>query len=499
MELMDIAGSNEAEALQALSKQGTFLTKLSTEVDSLIINLDQPGCPSLLKKMDQHAPQGEALVEMEKLRSLCVTGGLKKWQQLEQPLARLFQLLRPAGLEELTLVGVDSMKVVKALLSQPALRGTLVRLKLGLHGFHFLAQEDLLALGAPLDQLRAFRLFGVDANGAPCRDSFCRMFLCGGALLDYLWEVQKPEEVEALHIANAGIMGDDHQIVSLLRCLASFTGLRSLRLPLPSLPLSLRELLSLRLALPRLFCFTAEHERIEGAETWPDGEEWPSLTRIWPSIETITPMSLFSREFANLLSSPDQAAVEWRRLSESEQRYWVEAVPKVQAMYRQCENRGSAAAASVEPAVDTAAEREGGRDLWRAVPSVRSPRAPCGEGTANRTDEEAFDAQRASTHSVEDWRTEERAALRGYLAVKASDVCKDKARLRKEPKTTRANEGCELRTSGAECVIRAVRDFSGSFEAPTQDLGDCPGGTQRDTANEELGDELGNDSPPTEL
>merc|ERR1719238_2254026 len=108
--------------------------------------------------MDQHAPQGEALVEMEKLQSLCVTGGLKKWQQLEQPLTRLFQLLRPAGLEELTLVGVDSMKVVKALLSQPALRGTLVRLKLGLHGFHFLAQEDLLALGAPLDQLRAFRL-----------------------------------------------------------------------------------------------------------------------------------------------------------------------------------------------------------------------------------------------------------------------------------------------------------------------------------------------------
>merc|ERR1712048_1320740 len=117
--------------------------KLSTEVDSLVINLDRHGCQGILEQMDQRAPAGEALVEAKRLRSLLIVGALKRWQLLEQPLTRLFQVLRPAALEELALVGVDSLNLVKALLSHALVRQTLARLRLGLHGFHFLAQDDL--------------------------------------------------------------------------------------------------------------------------------------------------------------------------------------------------------------------------------------------------------------------------------------------------------------------------------------------------------------------
>eukprot|EP00747_Dinoflagellata_sp_TGD_P042997 gnl/TRDRNA2_/TRDRNA2_142430_c0_seq2.p1 gnl/TRDRNA2_/TRDRNA2_142430_c0~~gnl/TRDRNA2_/TRDRNA2_142430_c0_seq2.p1 ORF type:complete len:496 (-),score=107.06 gnl/TRDRNA2_/TRDRNA2_142430_c0_seq2:146-1633(-) len=495
MELTDLAGTDGVEALE--TKHGAFLTKLSTEVESLIINLDQQGCQALLEQMDQHTPQGEVLVEMKKLRSLRITGALKRWQQLEQPLARLLHLLRPASLEDLALIGVDSMKIVRALLSHPSLHGTLVRLKLGLHGFHFLAQEDLLAMGAPLERLRAFQLFGVDANGTACRDGFCRMFLCASAFLDYLGQIQVPEEVEILHIANASILGEDQQIASLLRCLACFGQLMRLKLPLPSLPLSLRELLSLRLALPRLHCFVAELERIEGADVWPESEDWPPLTQLWPASDMITPLSMFSREFADLLRTPGQAAAEWERLSEREQRYWVDTVPRIRQMYRHCEHVGRGVGSLQEPASDTAVVALTDEGIpWRAVPEVRELQT--GERTACSAEGDAFDAHRASTYGVEDWRAEERSALRGVLEVKASDVCKEKARLRKEPKVSKPSEGVELSAASGDELhqgVRATRD-SGPSEA-VRDL--CEGGMQRGCPREEIACELGADTAAAEL
>mmetsp|Transcript_127937 Transcript_127937/g.221787 ORF Transcript_127937/g.221787 Transcript_127937/m.221787 type:complete len:501 (+) Transcript_127937:92-1594(+) len=495
MELMDLAGSDGLEALRA--KDGSLLTKLSTEVDSLIINLEQQGCHALLEHMDQHTPQGESFVEVKALRTLRISGGLKRWQQLEQPLVRLFQLLRPVVLEELTLIGVDQMKVIRALLSHTSLHGTLVRLKLGLHGFHFLAQEDLLAMGAPLEKLRDFRMFGVDSNGCPCRDSFCRMFICASGFLDYLGQIRNPEEVEALHIANAGILGDDQQIASLLRCLACFGQLRCLKLPLPSLPLSLREVLSLRLALPRLLFFLVELERIEGCDVWPESDGWPSMSLLWPACEMITPLSVFSSEFADLFSNAGQAAAEWSRLSEEEQRYWVEAVPSIRKVYRRCEHSGAGggAGSGQEQANDTApALCESGTTPWRAAPEVRELQT--GERTAVSMEGEAFDAHHASTHGVEDWRAEERSALRGVLGMKASDVCKEKARLRKELKATRPSEAVELSVRGGACGVRAVQDLDGPSEVARELF---EGGTQQCCARDDAGCELGGGTAAAEL
>lgn len=493
-ELMDLAGSDGLEALRA--KHGSFFTKLSDEVDSLIINLDQQGCHALLEHMDQHTPQGEAFVEVKALRTLRIVGGLKRWQQLEQPLVRLFQLLRPVVLEELTLVGVDQMKVIRALLSHTPLHSTLVRLKLGLHGFHFLAQEDLLAMGAPLEKLRDLRLFGVDSNGCPCRDSFCRMFICASGFLDYLGQIRNPEEFEVLHIANAGILGDDHQIASLLRSLACFGQLRCLKLPLPSLPLSLREMLSLRLALPRLIFFAAELERIEGGDTWPEGDGRPPMSQLWPSCEMITPLSVFSSEFAELLSTAGQAAAEWARLPEQEQHYWVEAVPSIRKVYRHYEHGGSSGVAGScqEQADDTAtALSEHGATSWRASPEVRELQT--GERTAVSMEEEAFDAHHASTHCVEDWRAEERSALRGVLGMKASDVCKEKARLRRELKASRPSEAVELSVHGS-CGVRAAQDLDGPSEVALELF---EGGMQQCCARDDASCELGGDTAAEEL
>jgi len=495
-----LVGHFHREELRA--KSGKFVTKLSTEVDSLLISLDQHGCHALLEHMDQHTPQGEAFVEAKALRTLRVSGGLKRWQQLERPLARLLRLLRPVALEELTLVGVDQMKVVRALLSYEPLRRTLARLKLGLHGFHFLAQEDLLVMGAPLEKLRSFRLHGVDTNGSPCRDSYCRMFICASAFLDYLGQIRNPEEVEVLHIANAGVLGDDRQIASLLRCLACFGHLRCLKLPLPSLPLSLREVLSLRLALPRLPVFVAEFERIEGGDAWPEGEDWPPMTQIWQDCEMITPLSVFSREFADLFTCADQAAAEWGRLSEQEQRYWSEAVPWIRKVYRHSEHAGSGGAGSSQgPAHDTAGagSADGGDAAapWRATPEVRELQT--GERTADCGEGKAFDARRASTHGVGDWRAEERSALRGVLSMKASDVCKEKARLRREPKASRPIEAVELSCAGPVGTARAAQDTGEPCESARELFA---AGEQQRCPREEPsagGAELGGDAAAAEL
>mmetsp|Transcript_44724 Transcript_44724/g.127654 ORF Transcript_44724/g.127654 Transcript_44724/m.127654 type:complete len:498 (+) Transcript_44724:47-1540(+) len=497
MELTELAGADGCleEALQA--KRGTFLTKLSTEVDSLIINLDREGCQALLEQMDLHAPQGEALVEMKALRTLRVVGGPKQWQQLEQATLRLLQLLRPTALEELVLIGVDQMKVVRALLAHPELPGSLKRLKLGLHGFHFLAQEDMVVMAMPLVKLRSLHLFGINSHGAPCRDRDCRMFICAGAFLDFLGQVRRPEDVEVLH-SNAGILGDDQQIASLLRCLACFSQLRVLKLPLPSLPLSLREVLSLRLALPRLLFFVVELERIEGADEWPEGEDWPPMTQTWPLCETITPLSVFSREFPDHLATPGQAAEEWARLSEEEQRHWVEAAPRIRQAYRRCEHAGGGVSASPPPgqAADTSSGEAA--PTWRADPEARE--LTMGERTAPcSAADRAADAQRASTHDIGDWRAEERSALRGLLAMKATDVCKEKARLRKEPKAARAHEGLELlppQGSGSHRVARAAQDVENPRQAAQELL---PGGPQQCCPREQAGVELGSDAAAAEL
>lgn len=489
MQLAELEGAEKLEeALQ--QKCGTFLTKLSAEVDSLIINLDDKGCQAVLEQMDQHTPNGEMLVEMKALRSLRVIGSLKRWQQQEQPITRLLQLLRPVALEELTLIGLDQMKVVRTLLADTRLRGTLRRLTLGLHGFHFLAQEDLTAFGAPLEKLRSLNLFGVDTNGSTCRDSFCRMFICAVALLDYLGQIRHPEEVEVLRVANAGVLGDDHQIASLLRCLASFSDLRCLKLPLPSQPLTFREVLSLRLALPHLTFFVAEWDRIEGADSWPEGEDWPPMMQIWPLCETITPLSVFSQEFADLLPSHGQVVAEWARLTPAEQGHWIKAVPIIQQVYRQCEHDcclGGIAPECIR-AADTASTvgDSSSSVVWRATPEVREKIGERSEALAET--DEASDLHCASTHGVEDWRAEERVALRGVLAMKASDVCKEKARLRKEPKSSRLSEGVELVPASSSACCRAVQDSRSSSDAAQ---GIVDSGSQQCCARGEVSAELG--------
>merc|ERR1719386_557007 len=98
------------------------------------------------------------------------------------------------------------------------------------------------------------------------------------------------------------------------------------------------------------------------------------MTKIWPACEVITPLSVFSSEFADLFSSAGQAATEWARLTEEEQRYWVEAVPSIRKVYRHSEHAGcgGGAGSCQEHANDTAmALSDSGATPWRAAPEVR--------------------------------------------------------------------------------------------------------------------------------
>merc|ERR1719210_3218339 len=96
------------------------------------------------------------------------------------------------------------------------------------------------------------------------------------------------------------------------------------------------------------------------------------MTHIWPLRETITPLSIFSHEFLKILDDP--AATEWVRLSENEQQYWIEAVPRVQQVYRRWEHDGCSASSFPDLESDTAGSFCSGGECasaWRAVPEVR--------------------------------------------------------------------------------------------------------------------------------
>jgi len=312
------------------------------------------------------------------------------------------------------------------------------------------------------------------------------MFLCASAFLDYLGHIRSPETVQTLHVANAGILGDDHQIASLLRCLACFNQLRCLKLPLPSFPLALREVVSLRLALPRLVYFTVAQEKIEGADVWPQG--WPAPADVWATSEMITPLSVFTFEFEALLSSTGNASAEWARLAEHEQRYWVDAVSHVRDMYHRSDHVGSRASHSTQDAacdtVTSSSDCEG--MVQRATPEVRemlSIGSMLADGGGVHS---AFDAERASTHGVQDWRAEERSALRGVLGMKPSDICKEKTRLRREVKGSRPNEGVEL----------DIPNGSGRAKQAPAERDQCArevqeGGMQQSAARERGAQELG--------
>mmetsp|Transcript_26375 Transcript_26375/g.87432 ORF Transcript_26375/g.87432 Transcript_26375/m.87432 type:complete len:560 (-) Transcript_26375:1-1680(-) len=499
MDLVELAGSDDADLALQPARKSSFLAKLAHDVDALVINLDLAPCQALLEKIDASTPQGEVFVEMTKLRRLRVVGSSKHWHSVEQPSMRLLQLLQPSGLEELALVGVDQMKVVRSILSNTTLHSTLTRLHLGLHGFHFLAQEDLLALGVPLAKLKSLRLSGTSASGVACRESYCRMFICANAFLEYLGQLPRPEEIEVIQVSNAGLLGDDHQIANVLRSLASFPQLRRLRLPLPSLPLAFRELLTMRLALPHLLFFVVDPERVEGADEWPeDAEEWPAMTEVWPTLETISPLSVFAREFSEVFENGEEVAEEWERLSDAERGFWLEATPRIRSAYRRWERAPGGtghpsqgqAAGDTDGVADDFAEaalaegaggsspsgggslRRGDATTWRASPEPRASPGPGGQasscGLGGPADQGSpgggeADARRATTHGAGDWRAEERSALRGFLGMKASDVCRDKARLRREGRGQRLAEAVELADEddddgGSGRTARAVQD-----------------------------------------
>lgn len=488
MELTDLAGTDDIEQAQ----RSTFLGKLSAEVESLVINLDHEKCQALLEKMASQTSQGECLVEMKALRTLRIEGSPRQWQLLEQTSMRLLQVLRPIALEELSLIGIDQTKVIRALLSFPSFHETLRSLRLGLHGFHFLAQEDLLAIVAPFVHLRSLHLYGMNANSI--------LLICATAFLEYLGQIPNPDEVEVLHVAKAGFLGGDAEIASLLRCLASFTQLRCLKLPLPvsALPLSLRELISLRLAMPRLIFFCIDPERIEGADVWPE-DDWPPMVQFWTMCETITPLSVFSNEFVDFFADVGQTAGEWSRLSDTEQEYWNGAVPLIQKAYRHWEHtaRGAIPSSLEQPGdASDMASGSAAAQVCRAVPEVRELEKGEYTGTQGEHDR-ILDISRASTNTIEDWRTEERSALRGVLGMKASDVCKEKARLRREGRGNCPREGAELfAQSGSQQCVRAMQDAGSVCEAPEELLHESG---QQCCAREQVGAELGAQSSAIQL
>jgi hypothetical protein len=129
----------------------------------------------------------------------------------------------------------------------------------------------------------------------------------------------------------------------------------------------------------------------------------------------------------------------------------VDSLPQIQEVYRRNEKLGGLGGGrSKDLGADThtvvAVEgcgptQNSGNEVWRAAPAIRELPQQTGERTSATTlTDEDFDAHRASTYGVEDWRTKEC----GTTGARSADICKEKARPRRETKSSRPCEGTEL-------------------------------------------------------
>ena len=142
--------------------------------------------------------------------------------------------------------------------------------------------------------------------------------------------IDKPA-VETIYLPHMQISGPSNEIVDFIDLMKTFNNVGQMVVRFRRLPLSVREIVSLREAFENLPAVCISDHFIVMLDSWATW--WPKQSSIWPSADKITGLSVF-REQIDFESLGTTANREWLRLTREQKNLWSRRIaPNVVTLY----------------------------------------------------------------------------------------------------------------------------------------------------------------------
>ena len=146
-----------------------------------------------------------------------------------------------------------------------------------------------------------------------------------------LMAIENKAAVESIYLPHMEIGGDVSKLCAFVALIKEFSFCKQLVIRFRRLPLSVREIVSLRETFAALPAVCISDHFVVCQSTWCPW--WPSLTEVWSRADEITGLSVF-REQIDFESLGTSAGEEWSKLTSEQQEMWTRKIaPKIHDLY----------------------------------------------------------------------------------------------------------------------------------------------------------------------
>jgi len=293
-------------------------------VESIVIDAKRPGGKALMKAL---ASKGSLMTSLTSLR---VSAAAETGEFLRS-LYSFTASLRPNQLTAIHLSGLRSVANVATVIANQTESLEKFKVDYFVNGHERDISPDFLPV---MPRLKALVFDVADVVDLPIE-----------LIMNRLQAVKDKAAMEAIYLPHMQIYGDSGRVLELIALLKEFSNVRQLVVRFRHLPLSVREIVTLRETFHSLPAVCISDHFIVMLDSWATW--WPQQTAIWDRPEKITGLSVF-REQIDFESLGTTANREWLKLSAAQKTLWSKRIaPKVLSLYLQqhgdCEPRMSSA------------------------------------------------------------------------------------------------------------------------------------------------------------
>jgi hypothetical protein len=265
-------------------------------VETLFIDAKKPSGKSLMHALSSRGS------ELKALRSLRVSAAAETGDFLTN-LSALMAGLRDHQIESIHFSGLRSLSLVTRLIAKQCFAIKHFKVDYFVNGH----ESDVSEI-PHMPSLRSFVFDVADVVHLPV-----------SVISALLEAVEDRKAVEMIYLPHMQIAGQSHEIVDFIELLKSFNSVRQLVVRFRRLPLSVKEIVSLREAFESLPAVCISDHFIVMLYSWASW--WPKQSSIWPSADRITGLSVF-REQIDFESLGTTANREWLRLTRKQKNLW---------------------------------------------------------------------------------------------------------------------------------------------------------------------------------
>jgi len=265
-------------------------------VTSLTIDAKKSGGKALMEALSSRGS------EMKGLRTIRVSAAAETGDFLAS-LERFMAGLPENQIESVHFSGLRSIALVSNLISRQRLSLERFKVDYFVNGH----EQDVTEIPA-MPNIRSFVFDVADVVHLPVH-----------VISSLLNSVTHKDSVETIYLPHMQITGQSHEIVEFVELLKEFNNARQLVIRFRRLPLSVREIVSLRESFEALPAVCISDHFIVMLDSWATW--WPKQSSIWPSADRITGLSVF-REQIDFESLGTTANREWLRLSREQKNLW---------------------------------------------------------------------------------------------------------------------------------------------------------------------------------